>query len=396
MESDSNDLSTRCQTRVDLAYRIRSQLSEDMKTINSDDEPNWANSKQSIRHAHSRQRHQTMVKEKFALGKHLPRLIGNFATGRDVNPEKIDARLVPVNSRDDTGLLFRLAATLWSVPVSRGYGRRMRFLVEDHFNGKIIGILALGDPVIGMAARDRWIGWSVDEKNRRLTNVLDAYVCGAVPPYNQLLGGKLVVSLIGSKEVSQEFNRRYHDQPNNRGEYKHPRLAVVTVTSALGRSSLYNRVKLPGLVELERVGESTKGWGHFHISDELFGDMRRLLELDGHKYANGHHYGDGPNWRMRTIREALNRVGIPSELLNHGIAREVFAMPLAENWREYLQCHVDTPILDRPPAMAISQAALARWIVPRSKRVATWQDWDASARSEIFAPVSDTPVLWGQ
>jgi len=33
---------------------------------------------------------------------------------------------------------------------------------------------------------------------KRLVNVMDAYVLGAVPPYNMLLGGKLVASLVRS------------------------------------------------------------------------------------------------------------------------------------------------------------------------------------------------------
>ena len=74
---------------------------------------------------------------------------------------------------------------------------------------------------------------------------MDAYVVGAVPPYADLLGGKLVASLIASEEVGNKFQERYAgSQGLISGQHKQARLTLVTVTSALGRSSMYNRLKL--------------------------------------------------------------------------------------------------------------------------------------------------------
>jgi len=78
--------------------------------------------------------------------------------------------------------------------VFRSLGRRMRFLVRDRSNGILIGLLALASPVLNLSARDNWIGWTVRDREARLVNVMDAFVIGAVPPYSELLGGKLVVS----------------------------------------------------------------------------------------------------------------------------------------------------------------------------------------------------------
>ena len=81
------------------------------------------------------------------------------------------------------------------VPPTSGLRKRgTRYLVEDRSNGKLIGIFALGDPVAGMGARDKWIGWNAEQRRNRLSSVLDAYVCGAAPPYNRLLGGKLITA----------------------------------------------------------------------------------------------------------------------------------------------------------------------------------------------------------
>jgi hypothetical protein len=98
----------------------------------------------------------------------------------------------------------------WSIPVSMGYGRRLRFLVLDRAHGdKLIGLIGLADPVFALAARDRWIGWDVETRTRALTNVMDAFVLGAVPPYSTLRAGKMVALLATSGVVRDTFRIRY-------------------------------------------------------------------------------------------------------------------------------------------------------------------------------------------
>lgn len=55
------------------------------------------------------------------------KLLSYFADGVDVQVELMHPVLIPVNT-EFTANLFRYASLLWSVPVSSGYGRRMRFL----------------------------------------------------------------------------------------------------------------------------------------------------------------------------------------------------------------------------------------------------------------------------
>jgi hypothetical protein len=129
-----------------------------------------------------------------------PELVMNFATGRQIDPESIDPELIEVKPESKESQLFRFACLLWSVPVSQGFGRRLRFLVRDRQNGQLIGLFALGDPVFNLLARDNWIGWTFEDRKDRLIHMMDAYVVGAVPPYSQLIGGKLIAALMGSRE----------------------------------------------------------------------------------------------------------------------------------------------------------------------------------------------------
>jgi hypothetical protein len=235
----------------------------------------------------------------------------------------------------------------------------------------LIGLAGLTDPVFNLCARDEWIGWTSADRESALVNVMDAHVLGAVPPYNHLLGGKLIASLLASDEVRAEFHRRYFNSKGIiSGETKSARLALISVTSALGRSSVYNRLRLrvgPAHVELIPVGTTT-GFGHFHVSDSLFDRLRDTLRERGHRYADGHQFGKGPNWRMRVIRAALHELGLDGEILRHGIQRQVFVMPLAADTREYLLGTIAAPTYPTLPVATIADAALARWVVPRSER----------------------------
>jgi hypothetical protein len=201
------------------------------------------------------------------LGRYEDRLLGRIASGGEVEPAKVAPRLVEVLPDSEDELLFRYASLHWSIPTSSGYGRRLRFLVEDAHNGKLIGLIGLCDPVFSVAARDAWIGWNTSARKARLRNVMEAFILGAVPPYSMLLGGKLVAMLCASNEVRRAFQRKYGEGESLiTGFRADGRLALIATTSALGRSSIYNRLRHYDRLLMLSVGY-TSGWGEFHFSN---------------------------------------------------------------------------------------------------------------------------------
>jgi hypothetical protein len=331
--------------------------------------------KDAIRCRHAYQRAEYRAHELAFVTRYGRELLADFASGEEITPSAVCPVLCAVGSETRDSRLFRLATLLWSVPVSRGYGRRLRFLVRDARNGKLMGLFALTDPVFNLRARDTWVSWNVNDRRQRLVSVMDAHVVGAVPPYQQILGGKVIASLMTSQEVVSAFNEKYGgSQGLISGERKGAQLVLLTVSSSLGRSSLYNRLRLPGTVTFDRIGV-TEGWGHFHIPDALFSRMREMLSADGHAYASGHQYGQGPNWRLRVIRVALKQLGLDEDLLRHGIAREVFAAPLVPEWRDYLCGQVSSVHVQRPSAAAIGRQAVDRWLIGRASRHPEYRTW---------------------
>jgi len=346
-------------------------------------------SKDSFRRLHGAQRRERLQGAREFIVDQWPPLRGHFANGSEVDPSRVTPRLEPLHADTWQSHLFRMAALTWSVPVSQGYGRRMRFLVWDESNGKLIGLIALADPVFNLAARDKHIGWTADDRRKRLAHVFDAYVLGALPPYSFLLGGKLVASLVGTREIRDAFARKYSGVRGLiSGEVKPAALAMVTTSSALGRSSVYNRLRLESYRLFRSVG-FTSGWGHFHIPDRLFAAMRDYLKAHGHPYAENHRYGDGPNWKLRAVRECLRLLGLNTDWLRHGIAREVFVCELAKNAQSFLAGRSKHPQYGGLPTVAeVAAAARSRWLEPRAARRPEFASWH---REEIGA-LLDVPA----
>ncbi len=117
--------------------------------------------------------------------------------------------------------------------------------------------------------------------------------------------------------------------------------------------------------------------GHFHITDGVFAAIRRYLRLKRDPYANNHKFGQGPNWRFRTIRRGLDVLNIGQAVLRHGIQREVFMCPFGANALDVLKSgkgKLDTSTL--LTVREISDLARERWIVPRAARRPEFKAWD--------------------
>ncbi len=295
-------------------------------------------------------------------------MLAFVASGAEVEPERIAPRLLQVEPGTVESKLFRYACLHWSIPVSDGYGRRLRFLIFDDHNGKLLGLFGLGDPVYSTKARDEWVGWSAGAKAARLYHVLDAYVLGAVPPYSRLLGGKLVALAAVCNEVRAAFERRYAERPSLiSGKRREPHLALVTTASALGRSSLYNRVKYGNRLVFQSVG-FTGGWGEFHFSDGVYEALSAFARQQCVPTAKQERWGRGFRNRRELVRKALSRLGFSEDMLNHGIQRELFVAPLADNAREFLRGEADAP---RYFDLSFAEAAgfwRTRWLLPRAQR----------------------------
>lgn len=312
------------------------------------------------------------VKRGSALRTKEPTLIKRIAKGNEVNPEHMAPRLVEVISNSSDELLFRYAALHWSIPVSSGYGRRIRFLVLDDQNDKLIGIIGLGDPVFALGARDNWIEWTTAQRRNRLRHVLDAYVLGAVPPYNELLGGKLIAMLAASEEVRKRFESKYAAKTTLiSGTEGDARIAMITTTSALGRSSTYNRVRFRNRLLIQPAGFTT-GSGEFHFANGLYSELHNFATTYCKPTAKNGKWGTGFRSRREVIRKALWKLGLPDNLIYHGVQRQVYLTPLAHNTQAFLRGQEEQLDYYSQDADSLFAYFRSRWLLPRAGRTQTY------------------------
>jgi hypothetical protein len=71
---------------------------------------------------------------------------------------------------------------------------------------------------------------------------------------------------------------------------------------------------------------------------------------------------------MRVTRVALEELGLDADLQRHGIERQIFALPLADNAKGFLTGREPLADINRPSAARIVSAALEKWVLPRSAR----------------------------
>lgn len=344
--------------------------------------------KRSIRKRHEHAVEKRILLAEKTLAPREEKLLSHIASGDEVDPAQIKPRLHKVEPDTTEAKLFRYACLHWSIPISEGYGRRMRFLIFDDSNNKLIGLFALGDPVYTIKVRDGWIGWDPKAKEERLYHVMDAYVLGAVPPYSKLLAGKLVALAAVCNEVRRIFAERYSNRKTLiAGKKRPPHLALVTTTSALGRSSLYNRVKYRKRLVFRSVG-FTGGWGEFHFSDGVYQDLSEFAKERCTPTEKKKKWGNGFRNRRELVQKVLHKLGFPKVMLNHGIQREVFVAPLAVNTRKFLRSEDNHLRYHRLPFSKAVEFWRTRWLLPRAERDPSfrnfhreeWRIWEVSKK----------------
>ncbi len=211
------------------------------------------------------------------------------------------------------------------------------------------------------------------------TRVADVSVCGAVPPYGPLLGGKLAAMLA----LSGDLAGLYHEQYTGAASEIESRMAGAAVRRsanlvALTTSSFfsvgsaqYNRVRLPqvlGGIGWTRVGRS-RGYGTLQFSSATVDAIDALLQaVRGHKEVNAT-FGEGPSERLRKIRMGLELLGLPAdELLRHGEGRILYVADLHREAPFGLPVEGQRHHQAGPSAEAVSDHWRERWLAPRLER----------------------------
>lgn len=255
---------------------------------------------------------------------------------------------------------------------------RARTVLDEAFDGKPTAekLAALAKTGYGSDAIRRVLKKA--KADRVGIAVADISVCGAVQPYNALLGGKLTAMMATSPEVVHEYRRRYaHSESEiassmaGRSIVRASKLVLLGTTSLYGvGSSQYNRIKIPAerlggkaedVIRYEELGRS-EAFGTSQYSEETIDALVDLVQQSDAQRVNSI-FGEGVSPKMRKVRQALDLLDLPSGmLLRHHRPRVVYAVGLIKNLGDYLMGVAKHPEYVLPANDGVAAtAAIAAW-----------------------------------
>lgn len=256
---------------------------------------------------------------------------------------------------------------------------RARAVLDEAFDGKPTAerLAALAKTGYGSDAIRRVLKKA--KADRVGIAVADISVCGAVQPYNALLGGKLIAMMVASPEVVHQYRRRYAHAESEiassmagRSIVRASNLVLLGTTSLYGvGSSQYNRIKIPAarlggdaddVIRYVELGHS-EAFGTSQYSQETIDALVDLVQQSDAQRVNSI-FGEGVSPKLRKVRQALDLLNLQSEmLLRHGRARVVYAVNLIKNLGDYLIGVAEQPEYVVPPngGVAASEAIGAWW-----------------------------------
>lgn len=202
----------------------------------------------------------------------------------------------------------------------------------------------------------------IAQKSKHIgTSMLELNVCGAIPPYNEILGGKLAALLALTPQIIYDYKTRYGKRQSEiasrlKGEtvIRPADLVFIGTTSLYSvGSSQYNRLKLPrevlgGDYEINwtKLGK-TVGFGTLHIGRSTTAALVEAAENVGYTRIN-HVFGEGASPKLRLIKMSIRELleitpDEASELEKHAMSRIVYGAFIARNAKEYLLGYDNVP-----------------------------------------------------
>jgi hypothetical protein len=169
-------------------------------------------------------------------------------------------------------------------------GRQIYILVKDGNTETYLGIISLSSDLKYLKNRDNYIGWNSKEylTNNKINCIMNISTCVSTQPFGyNFNGGKLLTSLVFSKEVLQHIRDKYDIY-----------IQGFTTMSLYGKSIQYDRLKC-----LKFVGY-THGSSLTNIPNDVIQYCKEYLKKENINC---------PNDNLWCITKAFKRLKIPVE-----------------------------------------------------------------------------------
>jgi len=262
-------------------------------------------------------------------------------TPTDINNEELTIKeitnLEPIVVVVNTEPLERLWTTLRyycsSAEYNQAPGRFIKFLMMDKVSDKVLGICSIASDVISISDRDKFIGWTPENKlkDKMLRHTAIGTTIVPTQPFgSNFLGGKLIAALVTSEVVRNEW-----ENPST-GDSNPGKLVGMTTTSLYGGFSMYNSLKwwkpvgmTKGKIAIKPYEKGYENW-HWWLKQHMKDDYdKAMTQKEGVS-------GPVTGAKNRVLAMIFKACGIKQSDFQHGYLRGVYYSCFYENTKEFL------------------------------------------------------------
>jgi hypothetical protein len=234
--------------------------------------------------------------------------------------------LVVCDNSTEWNHMRRMVSTM---EYSQGVGRRIKFYMTDEVSGKILGIAEIASDFGELGVRDRYIGWTRENKYQdgklKHTCVGATIVPVGVLGFN-FIGGKLLSLLLTSKLVREAWEEKYGDK-----------------LVGIGTTSLYGHKK--GGSQYSGLNPIWKSLGHTEGKVIMKPDskiyrrctswLKQFFRLEYDVAMNQ------SRPKQRVLSLICSKLGIIHSSLQHGFKRGVYFSEFYTDSKEFLRDEID-------------------------------------------------------
>src|SRR6056300_532660 len=239
-------------------------------------------------------------------------------------------------------------------------GRNVKLFLKDKKSGKLLGLVSLASDVTSMGVRDKYIGWTKEDKfvkgKLNFTTIASTIVCTQPLGYN-FLGGKLTAMMTTLPEVREYWKKKYGQT-----------LIAVGTTSLYGIHSQYN-----GIPHFKTLGESAgkvstkpddsvyEVWHHWIKENQTEEYDRQTTQKEGIE-------GPVSGVKQRILTMIFRELGIKQSHYQHGFKRGVYFAQMYDNGNEFLRNEIDESQLKLKKKFGDGDEYTMNWWKPKAIR----------------------------
>lgn len=237
-------------------------------------------------------------------------------------------------------------------------GRFLRFLVLDKKTRKYLGVMSVASDVIAITDRDKYIGWSTDNrlKDKRLAySAIGSCIMATQPFGYNFLGGKLMACLVTSKVIRDTWEEMYNQK-----------LVGMTTTSLYGSYSIYNSIPWwykcgisSGKILIKPDQSCYDIWHQWIKDNKKFEYEKAMTQKEGVS-------GPVTAAKLRVLSMIMDACEIKQSDYVHGYERGVYYSCFYKNTKEFLQNKITEKELVIQPRIQGNIESIMEWWKPKA------------------------------